>query len=645
MGEVVMQVTPVILSCALLLSLTLNEWGAGSHAVVLAQADDEAPAAVNDPGTASAEPKDKGTSGDQPQSEWEKAANPGGTNAPAPQGDSVRSEDKTVKTEVIEPPEVKPASEKAALIKATKAALDSAALAKAPLGKAESKAAENSRKLGDQLFKKNQVEKAIAAYKQCIEIAGDDTAYGKIIKILADYNLAKKKYAEAAKYYSMVKGALREQPAFKISYSRCLQAIGKNAEAIELVEPLAAERTLRLESRKELWKILGDAYCKSDMNEKATEWYGKYVKAGGTKNADIVYLLTLAMEKIAPLKAKAAYTINIKSYPTDYRNFLRLAIIMSKSKPATKLTTQRTTTYLKKASDLAGKNSMAWLEIGKTYGTLGKTDEEMAAYQTALRYDKGNLQAKNRVGAIYLSKGMTSDAIGLLEDAHKMAPDSIGPLVSLATAYIKTNKTDDAIDLLLKAKAAKPKDPAIHKLLYEAYKASGKDQQAIEEIKAAIDLKRDNESLLAYGKILLKTGKLDEAASVMEDIRSTAPDNIDALMTLALVFRAQKKFDQAIDIYKEVTSIDAKQASAMFERAETYLAQSKMKWAEQFYQRALETDPKMAAAEVGLARVALAYGNKQAYQSHLDKASSMDPNNPIVKKEIENSRNSESVGK
>jgi tetratricopeptide (TPR) repeat protein len=102
--------------------------------------------------------------------------------------------------------------------------------------------------------------------------------------------------------------------------------------------------------------------------------------------------------------------------------------------------------------------------------------------------------------------------------------------------------------------------------------------------------------------------------------------------------RGQKKFDEAIELYKEISSIDPASAAPLYERAEVYLAQSKMKWAEQFYQRALQTDPKMAAAEVGLAKLARAYGNQAGYMEHLDKASAMDPDNPVVKKEIENSK-------
>jgi tetratricopeptide (TPR) repeat protein len=514
------------------------------------------------------------------------------------------------------------------------------AKAQAP-AKVEPKTPEDFKKLGDQFVKKSQTDKAMAAYKQCIDKSSGDTAYAKITKMYADYCVAKKQYAEAVKYLSMITGKAREQVSFQITYGRCLQLTGKNAEAIELIEPLTSDVKLKPDVKKEMYKILGDAYYKSDLIDKSNAWYGKYLKLNGPKTPDMMYVVGVFLEKISPLKAKSRYEENIKTYPTDYRNYLRLGMLLSKNKA----TLQRSENLLKKTADLAGSNPSVWIEIGRVYEKAGKIDEELSAYQTSLRIDTANLEAKIRIGSILLGKGLTMDAIGILEGAHRQAPDSLGPMIALAGAYIKTNKPKEAIDLLEKAKAAKPKDALIRKQLYEALKANGQDQQALEEIKASIDLKRDNESLLAYGKMLLKLGKFPEAANVMEDIRSTAPENIEALMTLAMALRGQKKLDEALELYKEASSIDPKAAMPLYERAETHVAQNKLPWAEQFYKRALEADPKLAVAEVGLAKIALAHNNRQVYLELLEKASSMDPENPVVKQEIENSKKPAPAGK
>lgn len=514
-----------------------------------------------------------------------------------------------------------------------KPAVDTAAVReKGP--KPDTGAIVDMKKMGEQYAKQGKTEKAVEAYKQWIETNAKDTASGRIAKMLGEYCFSKKQYDDAARYLSMLTGKKRE-PALTIMLGKSMMYSGKSKEAIALLEPLAANAKLAPDVRRDLLKTLGDACVKTDLVDKALAWYAKYLKAGGAKNADIMFVIALSQEGRAPAKAKPLYEANIRKFPADYRNYLYLGALLSKSKP----TMQRSAALLKKAMASAPNTPAAWTDIARVFGRVGKTDEELSAYKSCLKVDSANFEARARIGAILLKKGETAEALKLLEETHAMAPDSIGPMAALASAYLKTGKAAEAVDLLVKTKAVKPKDPVVRKQLFEAYSATGQDQLALEEIKALLDLKRDNESLLAYGKLLLKMGKLDEAANTMEDIRATAPDNIEALMTLASVLRAQKKFNEAIQVYTEISSIDMKYAPALLERAEVYLAQNKVKWAEQFYKRALEADPKMGLAELGLAKVALAYKNSAVYREHLEKASLLDPENPMIKQELENSKN------
>ena len=497
-----------------------------------------------------------------------------------------------------------------------------------------SKADLDLKKTGDQYVKQGKAEKAMDVYKQWIERNAKDTAAQRIAKLLGQYCFAKKQYDDAAKYLSMVSGKNRD-PSLQVMLGHAMQYSGKNKEAITLLEPLLASPKLTPDVRREVLKTLGDACVKVDLTDKALAWYGKYLKLGGAKTADIMFVIALSQEGRAPAKAKPLYEANIKKFPTDYRNYLHFGELLSKNKP----TMQRSAALLKKAMACAPNTPAAWTDIARVFGRMGKTDEELSAYKSCLKVDSANFEARAHIGAILLKKGETAEALKLLEETHAMAPDSIGPMAALAGAYLKTGKAAEAVDLLVKTKAVRPKDPAVRKQLFEAYSATGQDQLAMEEIKALLDLKRDNESLLAYGKLLLKMGKLDEAANTMEDIRATAPENVEALMTFASIRREQKKQNEAIQLYTEISSIDPKYAPALYERAEVYRVQDKIKWAEQFYKRALEANPKMALAELGLARLALVYKNRTVYLELLDKAVKMDPENQEIKQEVENSKN------
>lgn len=499
---------------------------------------------------------------------------------------------------------------------------------------ADSKADVDLKKTGDQFARTGQTDKAMTAYRQWIARAGADSAAPRIAKLLGLYCFAKKQYGDAAQFFLLSKEKFKD-PAFIVMLGKAWYYAGKYKETIETLEPLAANSKIAADARKDAYKTIGDAYVKIHLIAKAMAWYGKYLKAGGVKTADIAFAVALSQEASSAARAKRQFEENLKKYPTDYRNFLYLGVLLSKNKQ----TLPRCAELLKKAAALAGSRPEPWLEIGRVYGALDRPADELAAYKTCLRIDTFNIEARTRVSAMLLKKGETAEALKLLEETHARYPDSIGPMTALAGVYIKTNKAKDALDLLVKSKAAKPKDFAIRKLLFDAYMATGQDQPALEEIKTLIEIKRDNEYLLAYGKLLFKLGKLDEAVNIMQDIRATAPDNIEVLMTLAKILREQKKPDEAIEVYKEIISIDGHYAPAQYERAEVHRSQNKIKWAEQFYQRALQADPKMGLAELGLAKLALVYKNNASYQEHLKKAASLSPDDPVIKQEMENSKN------
>jgi len=492
----------------------------------------------------------------------------------------------------------------------------------------------NFKQMGDQCFKKGDIASAIAAYQEFINANANDTAAGRVAKRVGEYYYKNKAYAEAAQYLSMVKGERATEVSFKLMLGRSLQLSGKNAEAIDLLQPLAILTTLKIDIRQSILKTLGDACLASGQNEKALNWYARYTKLGGVKSPDVSYRVAFLQEQADPAKARLLYQDNIKKFPADQRNYLRLGLLLS----ANKATSKNALAILKKAIEMADTVPSAWLEIARVYGRMGKRDDELSAYENYRRFDTANLEAKTRIGMINLGKGNTDEALLLLKEVFKQAPDSATTAAALADAYLRTGKTREAIDLLTNAKTVKPKDTVIRRLLVEAYSKTKQDQQAITEIKELLELRRDNDLLLSYARLLLKLGKPAEAANAIEDIRATEPENIEALMTLGKILRVQKKLDESLEIYKEVTSIDMKYAPATFQKAEVYREQGKVQWAEQFYKRALDQDPTMALALLGLAKVALVCKDRNGYLEYLDKAESMDPKNPAIKKEREKSR-------
>ena len=491
--------------------------------------------------------------------------------------------------------------------------------------------AEDFRKLGDRQLKKKNVEEAMKSYRLALEKGPDDTANARIALAVGTNCLKMKEYADAQKYLSMVTGSKRNLPAFQLMLGEAFQKNGQNDSAITLLEPLAAKQ----KPPKDVFRIIGDAAVKIDSTDKAITMYRKYVALGGAKTADIAYLLAFALEKSAPVKARQSYTANTRSFPKDYRNFFRLGLLNTGAKS----TLPTALGLLKKAAELTDSIPSIWIDIGNVYLSMGKKEDALTAYRTCLHKDENNLEAKIRLGNALLESGSAGDALSYLEKAHKQAPDSAGPMISLASAYLKTGNTQKAVEMLVKIKSVQPKNLEARKQLIEAYRKTGQDRKALEEIKESLEVERDYELLVPYAKLLIKLGKPEEAQAPLEEIIGMMPDNIDALMTMAMLKRKTGALDEAVEIYKEVCMYDTKYAPALYERAEVHFEQDKAQWAEMFYQRALAADPQYALAEVGLAKLALLFKKKDECYDHLNKASALAPSDPEVQKAIDAVRN------
>jgi tetratricopeptide (TPR) repeat protein len=386
--------------------------------------------------------------------------------------------------------------------------------------------------------------------------------------------------------------------------------------------------------KKDIRRKLAESYIQLNDNPKALYWIKQYSKISKGKNREVSYLNAYLQEKSNPAKAKTLYAANTKSFPRDHRNFLRLGMMYSKRRN----TLSKAVVMLKKAVALVDTIPAVWLEIAQVYGKLRKTNDELNAYKKYIQTDPENLEANIRVGLILVERNKISEGMGYLEKAHKKSPENVNVMVALAKGYVSSGRSQEALDLLTKAKKLKPGEPSIRRQLYAIYKEKGQDQQALDEIKQLLEIKRDSESLLLYAQLLMKSGDVTGAENAIEDIRATDPENIEALMILATIYREKKKYADAIDIYKEVNLIDSKYTPAINGQAQIHLIQNKILWAEKYFKNALKMDPDFASAELGLAKIAELRKDKAKYKKHLDRAYFLDPKDPEIKEEYQKSK-------
>ncbi len=478
------------------------------------------------------------------------------------------------------------------------------------------------RDLGDIYYQKNDMPSAAKDYKRYLAKTPGDQA---VAKKLGKYDFDIKDYAGAIKYLSGLKYQTDDDADYAIIYANACGETRQYKDAIKVLEPL---REMKFSARvnRSILKALAVAYENDGQTQKAAEAYAAFCAIPGAGDPDASYKQAFLQEKANPVAAMKIYQANTVQFPKDYRNFLRLGILIS-AKPEM---LSRAIVLLKKTAALAETVPAVWLELGKAYREIGNQDDALAAYRRYNQADPQNPEANKQIGLILAAKDSLTQALTFLEVANMLMPNDPDVMAAMAKGYAASNRQDQAIELLKKAKAGKPNDTDIRYNLCDLYRKTDQNKKAAEEIKDLIEIKRNTKYLQASAEISVALGDLKAAANTVEDILATEADNIDILMLKAKIQALSKKYDDAIETYKEIQNINPNYAPSLSARADVYLLQSKVKWAETFYQRALKADPKYALAELGLAHLAKVVKDTQAYQDHLQKALALDPSNKEI---------------
>jgi tetratricopeptide (TPR) repeat protein len=211
-------------------------------------------------------------------------------------------------------------------------------------------------------------------------------------------------------------------------------------------------------------------------------------------------------------------------------------------------------------------------------------------------------------------------------------------VAALADAYRKTDQPEKAIEVLVKADAAKEKDSTVHRILFELYTQTGKKKEAEAELKRLVELTKDKKYQLLYVENLVSQERYEEALAHVETLKSADPSDLDVMMLMGKVHRAEGKPKKALETYKAILFINADYEPAVFERAEVHLLLSELDYAQEYYEKALKLDPKNALAELGLAKVAKFQKKEAEYLKHLNRAKALAPKNEQVLAELQKAK-------
>ncbi|MCL2182161.1 MAG: tetratricopeptide repeat protein [Chitinispirillia bacterium] len=486
-------------------------------------------------------------------------------------------------------------------------------------------AVQEYKELGDLYTKQKKDAEALRSYMRYLDKNPTDRAIAASVGRLL---FGEQKYADAAKYIQQSQTA---DPSVMQILGESLLRSGKVKDAIAVLEDLRGRKP-RVAGIVRVLALLGEAYEQDKRGAEAAKAYAEYIAQPGVKDQDAAHKAAFLQEKENPGAAVKIYEANIKSYPNDMRNILRLGVLYSQRGENAKALP-----LLQRSTAAADANPELWLQIAQVYNAMGRDSSELAAYQRFIRTNPQHVEANSRIGALLMRRGDYSSAMINLEIANTMSPNDPVVLSLLARGYVQTKRNNEAISILARAKAAKPDDATIRYQLYEVYQLAKQNDKALEEIKQLTELKKEGRYLLAYGQMLIQQKKAKEAEGIVTQLLAQDPMNTDAMILRGFIHRANGKFQEALEVYEEILSILPGYAPALFETAETYIQMKQMPRAEMNYKRALRADPSYAMAELGLAKLYKSRKDMNTYKQHLQNAQRLAPDNEDVLAEVKSS--------
>jgi Flp pilus assembly protein TadD len=225
----------------------------------------------------------------------------------------------------------------------------------------------------------------------------------------------------------------------------------------------------------------------------------------GAQTVDPHFLETRAKESLAELRQAAKYRdpspFDMKVAALDY--------ILLKDYP-------NADKWLTHSLESNPDDNEGWYYLGRTKYKENRFAEAVETFQRFLKLVPGSVKGEDNLGLAYQGLGRTDDAIGAYRTAIGEQKDSLiqdaGPLLDLGTLLLDQNRTEQSVSYLQQAVAVAPEDARGHEQLGKAYDRLGQLTRAQSELEKASELSPQNPRLhYLLGRVYQREGFEDKA--------------------------------------------------------------------------------------------------------------------------------------
>jgi putative PEP-CTERM system TPR-repeat lipoprotein len=237
-----------------------------------------------------------------------------------------------------------------------------------------------------------------------------------------------------------------------------------------------------------------------------------------------------------------------------------------------------------------------------------------------------HLPAVKLLAATRIKLGRAHEAIELLKEVEEQTANDPQFLALLGSAYLQDKQYDSGTEYLSRAAELAPKEASVKAQLALGRIASGQMEQAVDDLKSAIDL---DQNLLQADVMLvlalIQQKKADEAIEAAQKMKGKMsgdpmPDNL-----LGAAYMSKGDADKAREHWMAALKLKPDYATAALNLAKLELSRKDPDAAARHYEQILQRDPKNLAAHIGLAQIAEMRKDFPTMEKYLKEAHEKNP--------------------
>lgn len=185
----------------------------------------------------------------------------------------------------------------------------------------------------------------------------------------------------------------------------------------------------------------------------------------------------------------------------------------------------RAVSFLERRVALTPNNTAAHRALGRALVDQGREETGYAELVTALLLDPFDPETLTALGQLHLAAGRIGQAVAALEQSLALAPGSSEALHAFASALVRTGRTAEGQLHLEESGRRQAQDvedqrsrrtAAMLAVQAEIHVSRGEYDAAIDAWKQANAIRRDSVGHLQVADALIRAGRLEEAASVLQ---------------------------------------------------------------------------------------------------------------------------------